>query len=126
MHIEKNIFENIFNTMMDVKNKTKDNIKSREDLKIFCKRPELESIESNERIVKPKTSFTLSKEQKGDVCLWLKDLKFSYGYASNISRCVNVDDNRVFGFKRHDCNVFMERLLLIVLRDLLPTPVWMP
>jgi hypothetical protein len=28
MHIEKNVFENIFNTVMDVKGKTKDNIKA--------------------------------------------------------------------------------------------------
>ena len=32
MHIEKNVFENIFNTVMDVKGKTKDNIKSRLDI----------------------------------------------------------------------------------------------
>ena len=29
MHMEKNMFENIFNTVMDVKGKTKDNIKAR-------------------------------------------------------------------------------------------------
>jgi hypothetical protein len=32
MHIEKNMFENIFNTVMDVKGKTKDNIKARLDV----------------------------------------------------------------------------------------------
>jgi hypothetical protein len=31
MHIEKNMFENIFNTVVDVKGKTKDNIKARLD-----------------------------------------------------------------------------------------------
>ncbi|XP_058009704.1 uncharacterized protein LOC131183255 [Hevea brasiliensis] len=42
MHIEKNVFENIFNTVMNVEGKTKDNAKSREDLKEFCHRPKLE------------------------------------------------------------------------------------
>ena len=32
MHIEKNVFENIFNIVMDVKGKTKDNIKARLDI----------------------------------------------------------------------------------------------
>jgi hypothetical protein len=38
MHIEKNVFENIFNTVMDVKGKTKDNIKARLDVALFCNR----------------------------------------------------------------------------------------
>lgn len=36
MHIEKNIFGNIFNIVMDVKDKTKDNIKARKDLVEYC------------------------------------------------------------------------------------------
>jgi hypothetical protein len=32
MHIEKNVFENIFNTVIDVKGKTKENIKARLDI----------------------------------------------------------------------------------------------
>ncbi|GKF12485.1 transposon, En/Spm-like protein, partial [Tanacetum coccineum] len=36
MHIEKNVFENVFNTVMDVKGKTKDNVKSRQDMKVYC------------------------------------------------------------------------------------------
>ena len=35
MHIEKNVFENIFNTVMDVKGKTKDNINARMDITLF-------------------------------------------------------------------------------------------
>ena len=42
MHIEKNVFENVFNTVMQVEGKTKDNEKVREDLKVLCRRPELE------------------------------------------------------------------------------------
>jgi hypothetical protein len=38
MHIEKNMFENIFNTIMYVKGKTKDNIKARMDIALFCHR----------------------------------------------------------------------------------------
>jgi len=37
MHVEKNVFDNVFNTVMDIKNKTKDNVKARMDLKEYCK-----------------------------------------------------------------------------------------
>ena len=36
IHIEKNMFENIFNIVMDVKGKIKDNIKFRLDMVLFC------------------------------------------------------------------------------------------
>ena len=36
MYIENNVFENIFNTVMDVKGKTKDNIKARMNITLFC------------------------------------------------------------------------------------------
>jgi len=36
MHIEKNVFKNIFNTVMDVKGKTKDNFKAKIDIALFC------------------------------------------------------------------------------------------
>jgi len=35
MHIEKNFFENIFNTVMNVMGKTKDNEKARRDLGLY-------------------------------------------------------------------------------------------
>ncbi|KAL9665694.1 hypothetical protein QQ045_000013 [Rhodiola kirilowii] len=40
MHIETNVFENLFNTIMDVKGKTKDDrVKCRKDIKLYCRRP---------------------------------------------------------------------------------------
>jgi len=37
MHIEKNVFEQIVNTIMNVEGKSKDDINSRKDLAIHCK-----------------------------------------------------------------------------------------
>ncbi|XP_058003650.1 uncharacterized protein LOC131180064 [Hevea brasiliensis] len=62
MHIEKNVFENIFNTVMNVEGKTKDNAKSREDLKEFCHRPELERDMATGKY--PKACYTLDKQSK--------------------------------------------------------------
>jgi len=44
MHIEKNFFENVFNTVMDVKGKTKDNEKARMDVAEYCLRGDLELV----------------------------------------------------------------------------------
>jgi hypothetical protein len=59
MHIEKNEIDNIFNMMMDVKGKTKDNMKTKLDLPLYCDRDIIELINDGFHIVKPKVIFTL-------------------------------------------------------------------
>jgi len=61
MHIEKNVFENIFNTVMDVKGKTKDNIKAGLDLALFCNHKNMELVYDGSRVTKPRASFVLKK-----------------------------------------------------------------
>ena len=41
MHNEKNVFDNVFNTVPNVKGKTKNNLKSRHDIEKICNRPKL-------------------------------------------------------------------------------------
>ena len=55
----------------------------------------------------------------------MKQLKIPDGYASNLSRCVDMREGKLFGMKSHDCHVFMERLLPIAFIDL-PDPIWKP
>ena len=124
MHVEKNVFDNVFNTIMDVKGKSKDNVNARLDMKLLCKRPELELLHRNGRTVKPKAIYALGTMQIKEVCSWLKQLKFPDGYASNIARCVNANEGKISGMKSHDCHVFMQRLLPILFRDMLPKPIW--
>ncbi|GKC92719.1 hypothetical protein Tco_1158161 [Tanacetum coccineum] len=125
MHVEKNVFDNIFNTVMDDKDKTKDNVKSRQDVKQYCRRHELELfMKANGNKSKPKALYTLNKEQKKVVNHWVKDLKFLDGYASNLSRCIDIEKCKMRGMKSHDCHVFMERLLPIALREMLHEPIW--
>jgi len=57
MHIEKNLFENIMNTIMDIHGKTNDNVKSRMDVAEVCDRPKLHLHPSpSGKPVKPKRS----------------------------------------------------------------------
>ncbi|KAL9666810.1 hypothetical protein QQ045_001152 [Rhodiola kirilowii] len=59
MHVEKNVFENLFNTIMDVKGKTKDDgVKCRKDIGLYCRRPELELKTYRGRLVAKKGFFT--------------------------------------------------------------------
>ena len=123
MHIEKNVFDNVFSTVMGVPGKTKDNDKARLDMKDICKRPGLELYETpNGKIAKPHAKYTLSKKQVEDVCTWIKSLKLPDGYASNIARCVT--GGKLQGMKSHDCHVFMERLMPLAFWDLLDKPIW--
>ncbi|XP_012841495.1 PREDICTED: uncharacterized protein LOC105961778 [Erythranthe guttata] len=124
MHIEKNVFDNTFNTIMDFKGKSKDNIKARKDLKIICHRPDLELRKRNGKVFVPKAVYSLSKDQKKLVCEWVKNLRLPDGYASNLAKCVDMKDLKVSRLKSHDCHVWMERLIPIAFKDLLPESVW--
>jgi hypothetical protein len=57
----KNMFENIFNTVMDVKGKTKDNIKARLDVALFCNRKNMDLVCDESWVAKPRASFVLEK-----------------------------------------------------------------
>jgi hypothetical protein len=84
MHIEKNVFENIFNAVMDVKGKTKDNIKARLDLVLFCNRKNMELVCDGSRVAKPRASFVLEKNAQLLVYKWLKSLCFPDGRLEHI------------------------------------------
>ena len=68
MHIEKNVFDNIFYTVIDVKGKTKDNIKARMDFKEVCHKSELELQNlSNGKVLKSKARYALTRDQKNTI-----------------------------------------------------------
>jgi hypothetical protein len=124
MHIEKNVFENIFNTVMDVKGKTKDNIKARLDVALLCNRQNMELVCDESRVAKPRASFVLEKNTKLLVYKLFKSLCFLDGHASNILRLVNMEECRLYGMKSHDYHVFMQTLIPLAFRNLLPNEIW--
>ena len=50
----------------------------------------------------------------------VRDLKFVDGYASNLTRCVDMQSLKLHSVKNLDSHVFMERLLLIALKEFCP------
>ncbi|BBG99517.1 hypothetical protein Prudu_009233 [Prunus dulcis] len=53
-------------------------------------------------------------------------MPFPDGYASNIARCMNVDGVNLLDLRCHDCHVFMQCLLPVGIRHLLPEDVVKP
>jgi hypothetical protein len=125
MHIEKNVFDNIFYTVMDCPNRSKDNLKARLDIQLYCQKPNLHlQQDMSGRLYKPKGTYCLHKKQQQEVLSWMKELSFPDGYASSISRCVKEAQCKVSGMKSHDCHVFIQRLLPTAFRPYLPRPLW--
>nr|GEV61920.1 hypothetical protein [Tanacetum cinerariifolium] len=85
MHIEKNVFENLFNTIMGTA-KTKDNVKARKDVKKYCNRAELHIHQVGTKDMKPKASYTLTKPQVDKIYEWLAHLKFPDGRLGSMKR----------------------------------------
>ncbi|KAM3203240.1 hypothetical protein P3L10_030866 [Capsicum annuum] len=47
------------------------------------------------------------------------------GYASNLSRCVDMKEGKLTSMKSHDCHIFMESLMPIAFCAL-PDRIWKP
>ena len=80
MHIEKNIYDNILGTIMNIKGNTKDTIKMRLDLERTALRCSLHLLRDGNKLKMPLTSYTLSLPQKQKFCQFLKELKFQMGF----------------------------------------------
>ena len=120
MHIEKNFFDNIYNTVMRVEKGTKDHIGVRRDLQDLSIRSALYPV-GNEI---PMASYTLDDRRMYALLEWLKMLRFSDGYVSDLARNIDMTKLSIFGMKSRDFYVFMQRLIPIAFRELLPVPVW--
>ncbi|XP_020082200.1 uncharacterized protein LOC109705831 isoform X1 [Ananas comosus] len=126
MHIEKNITDSILGTIMNIKGKTKDTIKSRLDLQAMHIRPELHPVRKGDKLALPHASYTLCPKEKHTFCVFFKQLRVPDGFSSNISHCVNLKEHKISGLKSHDCHVILQRLLPYAIRGLLPKAVFEP
>ncbi|RDX82748.1 hypothetical protein CR513_36423, partial [Mucuna pruriens] len=99
MHTEKNTFMNVFNTMININEL------------------ELKDI-GRVKLSKPKAAYALNKSQRVVIYKWVKKLKLSDRCASNLSRCVDLNQGKLHGMKIHDCYVFMQQLLPIAFDSL--------
>jgi hypothetical protein len=125
MHTEKNVAEAIWGTIMNIPDKSKDNVKARVYLAMLCDRPnqEMKSPSSGMLWRRPKADFVLSKAHKREVLEWIKMLMIPDGYATNLSRVMNLSTMRVLGMKIHDYHIWIGRILLVMVRGYVPKHV---
>jgi len=86
MHLEKNVFESTIRVLLDIKNKTKDDLKSRLDLVNQDIRTEIHPTPAAQsgKVDLPGASYNLTTDEKWDMCQWLRGVKVPTGFCSNI------------------------------------------
>jgi hypothetical protein len=124
MHIEKNVFDSVVGTLLNIPGKSKDGIKARLDMQSMGLRNELRPVKKDgKRTFLPPAAHTLSRKEKKIFCKFLHNVKVPEGYSSNIKSLVSMKDLRLKGLKSHDCHVLMENFLPIGIRSILPENV---
>jgi hypothetical protein len=125
MHIEKNICENILSTLLNIPNKTKDTLSARLDLEDRGIRKELHLLDdTSNSSSKPKACYILKPEEK-KFLQFVSNVKFPNGYASNISRCVNMEGGgSMHGLKTHYYHILLKCILPAGLRGFVRKDVY--
>ena len=106
MHIEKNVMDNILGTLLNLKDQTNDNYKARLNLADMGIRSELHlQQKSDDKYTILPVCFHMTSSERNDFLQVLKDVTVPDGYASNISRCVNMKERKISGLKSHDNHI---------------------
>ena len=117
MHVENNISESTYGTLLGIEGRNKDTDKARIDLQNMNFRHTLHLKQSLDGSYdKPRAFFSLSPSERDGFYDFLKSVKYPGGYVANISRSMNEKNGRLFSFKSHDCHVLLQRILLIRLQ----------
>lgn len=127
MHIEKNVMDNIFGTILDIPGKTKDDLVARTDLMEMGLRHKLHPFTAdNGRTYMPAACHTMSRDDKTHFLKVIRNVRVLDRYASNVSRCVKLKECIISGLKSHDSHILMQQHLPIALRGSLPNNVVKP
>jgi hypothetical protein len=124
MHIEKNVCESFLRTLLNIDGKTRDHDYARAELKKMRIRPELWLGDSVKGTRLPTSCITLSKHEK-EFCEFLKNMKVSSGYSTNVSRLISFPDLKVApSVKSHDYYVLLTLIIVVGIQNILPVNVW--
>ncbi|XP_040994342.1 uncharacterized protein LOC121240884 [Juglans microcarpa x Juglans regia] len=115
MHIEKTICDSILGTLMNIEGKSKDTTNARRDLEDLGLRKELHLQHDGNHTSMSLACYMLNVTKRKSFCARLSEVKFLDGFASNIARCVNITEGKIMGMKSHDCHIFMQYLLPVVI-----------
>ena len=88
MHIEKNICDSIVGTLLRIDGKSKDNFNSHLDLLDMGIRDQLHPIQRGNRVILLTACYSLTSNEKNELCKIFKEVKGPDGYDFNISQCL--------------------------------------
>ncbi|KAK9070469.1 hypothetical protein SSX86_010871 [Deinandra increscens subsp. villosa] len=123
MHIEKNVCESVYETLLNLPNKTKDGLKARQDLEDLGIKPELQTQPKGNRVYLPPAIYTLNSSEKHLFYDTLSNIKVPDGYCSNFKNLVSNDVSKMNGLKSNDCHVLMQQLLPFAIKGVLNVKV---
>ena len=95
MHVEKNVFDNIVNTLLDVDNKSKDSVNARLDLKEMNIRSNLHADLTGPKPVIPKAVYYMPPNKRKIFCKLIGEARFPDGHASNLEH--KVENGKLTG-----------------------------
>ena len=121
MHLEKNVFDSTVGTLLDIPSKTKDGLKSRNDLVDLAIRHDLHPVVlPNGKTEIPPACYSLTLEEKKAFCKCLQGVRVPTGFASNIRKLVSMKDLTISGYNAHDCHRLLTVFLPIAIRAVKP------
>lgn len=86
----------------------------------------LHPIEDGDNILLPAACYAFSPQEKLKVCTFLSNLKVPDAFSSNISRCVNIQERKIYGLKSHDYHVLLQEIFPVAIRGVLSKEVCEP
>ena len=107
---------------MNDKYKTKDHEKGRANLEELDIRPEL-CLDGTSSTHLPASAVNLTREEKKELCDFLRSVKVHSSYSSNIRKLVRAKEQKFLPMKAHDCNVILTTMLAVAIRNILPEKV---
>nr|XP_043607725.1 uncharacterized protein LOC122579596 isoform X2 [Erigeron canadensis] len=127
MHIEKNVCESLFNTLLMNKDKSKDTDKARRVLEKWNIRPELWLVDNGRgKLSKPYAKFSFTNTDKSLFCQFIRGVKLPDGFGSNFKHKVTENDTQITGMKSPDHHIMMQWLLPIGARAYLDKNISTP
>ncbi|XP_076903001.1 uncharacterized protein LOC143557927 [Bidens hawaiensis] len=119
MHIEKNVCESVYGTLLNLPHKMKDGLHARQDLEELGIKLELQTQQKGNRLYLPPACYTLNTSEKHLFYDTLSNIKVPDGYCSNFKNLVSDDGSKMNGLKSNDCHVLMQQLLPIAIKGVL-------
>jgi hypothetical protein len=112
--------------LLKIAGKTNDTINARVDLEDMGVRSNLHMVatKDGESCKRPQTPYVLSKMKQKLFCDFISSVKFQYGYASNLARCIAANGCKLQRLKTHDCHILLQSVLLACICGLVDKEIY--